>query len=73
MAYDTFACASTGMEIRLTGAPSHAAYPEQGRNPALLIYLQELLQKPHRGIVLGTVIGVELGSKSYGLSAEKGA
>lgn len=65
------------MEISLTGAPSHAAYPEQGRNPALLIAqiitnLQELLQKPHQGIVLGTVIGVDLGSKSYGLSAEKG-
>lgn len=77
LAYDTFACASTGMEIKLTGAPSHAAYPEQGRNPALLIaqiitYLQELLQKPHQGIVLGTVIGVDLGSSSYGLSAEKG-
>ena len=77
LAYDTFACASTGMEISFTGAPSHAAYPEQGRNPALLIAqiitnLQELLQKPHQGIVLGTVIGVDLGSKSYGLSAEKG-
>lgn len=77
LAYDTFACASTGIEITLEGTPAHAAYPEQGRNPALLIakiitYLQELLKRPHEGIVLGTVIGVALGSKSFGLSAEKG-
>ena len=74
----TFACASTGMEIALVGAPTHAAYPEQGKNPALLIaelitYLQQLIAEPHRGIVLGTVIGVELGSKSYGVAASRGA
>lgn len=27
----TFACASTGIEIRMTGTPSHAAYPEAGK------------------------------------------
>ncbi len=28
-----FACASQGLEISLFGSPSHAAYPEFGRNP----------------------------------------
>lgn len=73
----TFACASTGMEIEITGTPSHAAYPEQGKNPALIIaeliqHLNRLIAMPHKGIVLGTVIGIDLGSKSYGVSAEKG-
>ena len=77
LAQGTFACASTGMEISLTGTPAHAAYPNQGKNPALLIaqiitYMQELINEPHQGIVLGTVIGVDLGSKSYGLSAYSG-
>lgn len=30
----TFACASTGLEIKFQGKQSHAAYPENGRNPA---------------------------------------
>ncbi|MGM9583173.1 MAG: M20 family metallopeptidase [Phascolarctobacterium sp.] len=77
LAEGTFACASTGMELVFEGAPAHAAYPEQGKNPALLIaeiitYLQQLIAEPHGGVFLGTVIGVDLGSKSYGLAAEKG-
>lgn len=74
---ETFACASTGMEIKLTGKVSHAAYPENGNNPALVIskiveYMDELIRQEHKGIVLGTVIGIELGSSSYGVSAGKG-
>lgn len=73
----TFACASTGMEISLTGRQSHAAYPEQGYNPAvaisrLVLYMDSLLKKPHDGIVLGTVIGIETGSTAYGVSAGEG-
>ena len=29
----TFACASRGMTLSFAGRPSHAAYPENGRNP----------------------------------------
>lgn len=73
----TFACASTGMELIFTGTPAHAAYPEQGKNPTLVMarvisYLHELVQAKHRGVVLGTVIGMEAGSSSYGVSAEQG-
>lgn len=31
----TFACASRGVTLRFQGAPTHAAYPENGKNPAL--------------------------------------
>ena len=73
----TFACASTGMEITLTGKPSHAAYPEQGVNPSaaiseIILYTNEYLKVQRRGIVLGTVIGADIGSSSYGVSADKG-
>lgn len=73
----TFACASTGMEIQIQGRPTHAAYPEQGRNPAsviadLILYMDSIVQEPHRGIVLGTVIGINVGSESYGVSADSG-
>jgi len=35
--YGTFACASAGFEIAFKGKASHAAYPEQGVNPALTV------------------------------------
>lgn len=73
----TFACASTGMEIKIQGSPAHAAYPQQGKNPALLIaelitYMDMLVNREHRGMVLGTVIGIDAGSSSYGMSADSG-
>lgn len=75
----TFACASTGLEIRMTGTPSHAAYPEAGKNPGLalsklLIQTDELTKKLNqmKGFVLMTLIGMEIGSDSYGVSASDG-
>lgn len=73
----TFACASTGLEIRLVGKPSHAAYPEDGCNPAaaiasLILGVERMAAKPHRGMLLGTVIGAELGGEAYGVSAGEG-
>lgn len=73
----TFACASTGLAIHVVGAPTHAAYPEAGINPAgaiaaLLIEVDRYLQQPHRGVLLSTVIGIDLGSSSYGVAAAKG-
>lgn len=68
----TFACASTGLEIKFQGKQSHAAYPENGRNPANAIAeviqsMNAIIQEKHKGIVLGTVIGIEAGSHSYGV------
>lgn len=73
----TFACASTGLEIRMRGTPSHAAYPEYGKNPVfalagLVMKLPTLLNRPHKGVLLATVIGIEAGSASYGVAASEG-
>ncbi len=71
----TFACASTGLEMIFQGAPAHAAYPDQGKNPAMIVaelirYADMLVKNPHKGILLATVIGAEIGSSSYGVSAD---
>ena len=73
----TFACASTGLEIHFAGKQAHAAYPSNGANPANAIAgviqrVDTLAREAHRGIVLGTVIGIEAGSRSYGVSAGEG-
>ncbi len=75
----TFACASTGLEIHMTGTPSHAAYPEAGRNPGyalarLVLQIEELTEhfNETRGFVRMTLIGMELGSKNYGVAASDG-
>ena len=75
----TFACASTGLEISMHGAPSHAAYPEAGKNPGpvlarLLLDIQELTREVNEreGFVLMTLIGMEVGSASYGVAASEG-
>lgn len=34
--------------------------------------MNELIAKPHKGMVLGTVIGIDVGSCSYGVSAGEG-
>ena len=70
----TFACASTGLELRWTGETSHAAYPENGRNPAAacaetILWIRRRLEQPHEGMLLCTVIGADIGSKSYGVAA----
>ena len=68
----TFACASRGVTLRFSGAPTHAAYPENGRNPALavgklLCALPELASPAHfTGMTLCTVIGAERGEKAFG-------
>ena len=74
----TFACASRGLTIRLTGKQSHAAYPELGTNPAFLAagLLEGLpaLLAPERwkGLVLATVVQVAVGEKAFGVSAGEG-
>ena len=66
----TFACASRGGDAPVSGAPTHAAYPENRKNPALavgklLCALPELASPAHfAGMTLCTVIGAELGEKS---------
>ena len=75
-----FACASCGLIVRATGRPAHAAYPEQGANPAgLLCRLALALPRMIEDILAGdgrllmhTVVGLNLGGESFGLSASAG-
>lgn len=75
----TFAYASTGLEIHMTGAASHAAYPEAGKNPGpalarLLIEVEKLTKEYNRskGFVRMTLIGMDVGSANYGVAASEG-
>ncbi len=75
----TFACASTGLEIHMTGAASHAAYPEAGKNPGpalarLLLEVERLTEEYNRskGFVRMTLIGMDVGSANYGVAASEG-
>lgn len=72
----TFACASRGVTLRFAGKPTHAAYPENGRSPALavgrLLCAVPELSAPelYSGMTLCTVIGVNMGEKAFGAAAE---
>ena len=68
-----FACASRGMIIRLHGRCSHAAHPEQGVSPVLVMcqLLKELEQLPKRlppseELRLVTIVHAQLGKVAFG-------
>ena len=74
----TMCCASKGMEITLVGAPAHASTPEHGKNPSLAIAALInavpgfIRQEDHKGLILATVIQVDIGERAFGVSAHKG-
>ncbi len=72
----TFACASMGLELSFKGKKSHAAYPENGINPAYAISRVTLaldgLKKDFKYMTLITVVGVTVGGEAYGTSAGDG-
>ena len=76
----TFACASCGVEIRLTGRPTHAAYPENGLNPTgaaarlalRLPLLAAEIGKKHRCMALATIVGMRTGERAFGVAASDG-
>lgn len=74
----TLCCASKGMEISFVGAPAHASTPENGKNPAFAIATLVnaipgfIDPKDHKGLILATVIQVDLGERAFGVSAHKG-
>ena len=71
-------CASKGLTIHMEGRPAHASQPEKGANPAFaiaaLISAIPGLIAPERneGMVLCTVIQVDLGERAFGVSASRG-
>ncbi len=70
---DSFASASTGVIIHLKGLSSHAAHPEDGKNPDvllanLIIRLNEINARENQGedFDLLTVIHARLGEQAFG-------
>ena len=74
----TMHCASRGMILRFTGTPAHASTPERGRNPAfavarLVCAIPELTDpEGYDGLVLCTVIQINVGEPAFGVSAHRG-
>lgn len=73
----TMACASMGMTIKLTGRQSHAAYPNQGQNPApvlaqLVVDLPELITAiaPDQttNLLMATIVNLNVGEKNFGIN-----
>ncbi|EGW36949.1 amidohydrolase [Desulfosporosinus sp. OT] len=71
-------CASIGMTIHMEGSPAHASQPELGANPAFAIAkvidaipMFSSLEN-NKGMVLCTVIQVDIGERAFGVSASKG-
>lgn len=75
----TYYCASKGMTIHYTGTPSHASMPELGKNPAFaiadIIHAIPSLIRPeeYSGLVLCTVIQVDVGEPAFGTQAHRGS
>ncbi|MGN7388592.1 M20 metallopeptidase family protein [Sporosarcina sp. SAFN-015] len=74
----TMLCASKGMTIRMEGTPAHASQPEDGINPSLAIanivkkIPEFIVPEKHKGLVLCTVVQIDVGEKAFGLAASKG-
>ena len=76
--HDSFACASRGLRLLFEGSQSHAAYPENGRNPifpmAAFFENWHALTDPaqYGGFVLATPVCFTAGSRSFGVAAGSG-
>lgn len=69
-----FACASVGVELKLSGRTAHAAHPEDAINPLLIAcgLMQFGIDLPKsstvKGFALCTAISLESGGKTFGTS-----
>ncbi len=67
---------STGMKIEFIGKKSHASEPEKGINPAYIISEFVLglktLEEKYTNVVFSTVVNIEVGDESYGISPSDG-
>lgn len=75
----TYAPASIGMEVKLEGRASHAAYPEKANSPldalmSMVLKVKEIQQQSNMfsDFVLATVVNFELGERNYGVTPGKG-
>ncbi|WP_413283933.1 amidohydrolase [Vibrio sp. MA40-2] len=70
---NTFACASTGVLIKLEGKTSHAARPENGISPCaammeIIDYLQTMPESYSQAFTLVTIVHAQLGEQAFGVS-----
>ncbi|WP_284037641.1 amidohydrolase [Neobacillus sp. 114] len=71
-------CASKGISIHMEGVPSHASEPEKGINPSFAIAkvidaIPGFIDPDvNEGIVLCTIVQVDIGAKAFGVNASKG-
>ena len=70
-------CASEGLTITFEGRASHASAPENGLNPSaaaaeLVLSLQEIQKRNWDGLVMATVVHVQVGSPDFGISPGSG-
>ena len=74
----TINLASVGIEYTFTGAPTHASTPELGKNPAkalseMVLSIDDITRSVEpTGLLLATVIQVDLGERAFGISASLG-
>lgn len=74
----TINCASKGMELVFTGASAHASQPEMGRNPSkavsrTILELDHIAdQSRYQGLILATVVQVDIGERAFGVAAHNG-
>lgn len=74
----TAACASKGLVLNFVGTTSHASQPERGHNPSfaiakLICDIPKLIDpEKYSGMVLCTVIRVDIGEEAFGTSAGRG-
>ena len=70
--------ASKGMTIHFEGSPAHASQPETGVNPSyaiakLIHAIPEFTSSDNnKGLVLCTVVQIDVGERAFGMSASKG-
>lgn len=75
---DTLMFASRGIVIHMEGVPTHASQPEYGKNPAhaiaqIINAIPEYTRpEDHKGLVLCTIIQVDVGERAFGVAASKG-
>ncbi|ULT57042.1 amidohydrolase [Neobacillus drentensis] len=69
-------CASTGMSIKMEGAPAHASQPETGKNPsfaiAKIVDAIPSLTENSKGLLLCTIVQINVGGRNFGMSAYNG-
>lgn len=71
-------CASMGMNIVMTGAPTHASQPELGKNPSLAICdtAKRIMEIADRNrfekLVMATICEIAVGEHAFGIAASKG-